>query len=143
LIRKSKRGLQVVKLTPEETAYQMEFRAIVECAAVRLVAERITPVEIERLREVVVEQEVLLNSQDFQALYESDLHFHQLLLKASRNPFIYRLSAALGMSFSAANATVSSVAIRTHASLLDAVGTGDADGAEKLMYEHIIGKAAS
>ncbi|MCC7352089.1 MAG: hypothetical protein IT446_16130 [Phycisphaerales bacterium] len=34
------------------------------------------------------------------------------------------------------------MAIRTHASLLDAVGTGDADGAEKLMYEHIIGKAA-
>ncbi|MCC6241128.1 MAG: GntR family transcriptional regulator [Phycisphaerales bacterium] len=138
LIRKSKCGLQVTKLTPQETGYQKEFRAIVECAAVRLAGQRITPAEIERLREVIAEQEILETAKDMQAFGESDLLFHQLLLKASRNPFLTRLSGTLGMGLVVGGSEPCKATVEMHAQILDAVAKGDADEAEKQMYKHVI-----
>jgi DNA-binding GntR family transcriptional regulator len=137
LIRKSKRGLQVTKLSPEESAYQIEFRAIVECAAVRLAAQRITPPEIERLREIVAQQEVLENAKDTQAFRESDLLYHQLLLKASRNPFIMRLSGTLGMGLVVGGVEPNETTVEMHALILEAVANGDADEAERLLHRHV------
>jgi len=148
LISKSKRGLEVTQLSPEEIMYQVEFRAIVECAAIRLVAERITPAELQRLREVVAQQEILIRAQDREAFRESDLSFHQLLLKATRNPFIIRLSGTLALGSMIENERegeegetrlrlADAVAVEGHRRILNAVARKRADEAEALMYEHI------
>ncbi len=136
LIRKSRRGLEVTKLSPEEVLYQVEFRAIIECAAVRLAAERITPAEIARLDEVIAQQEILEHAKDLEAFRESDLAFHQLILKATNNPFITRLSGTLAMGSIVGKVQHGGV-VEGHRRILDALRKGDADEAEDLMYDHV------
>jgi len=137
LLRKSKRGLEVTKLSPEEVLYQVEFRAIIECAAVRLAAERITPQEIQRLREVIAHQEILLHAKDLEAFVESDLTFHQLLLKATNNPFLIRMSGSLALG-SIVTRTSNAGVVEGHRRILEAVAGGRVDEAEDLMYAHIV-----
>jgi DNA-binding GntR family transcriptional regulator len=136
LIRKSKRGLEVTKLSPEEILYQVEFRAIMECAAVRLAAERITAPEIERIQEVIAQQEILEHAKDLEAFRESDLVFHQLILKASKNPFMIRLTGSLAMGSVLGEVQHGGV-VEGHRRILEAIRRGEADEAEALMYEHI------
>jgi DNA-binding GntR family transcriptional regulator len=136
LIRKSKRGLEVTKLSPEEILYQVEFRAIMECAAVRLAAERITPAEIERLQEVIGQQAILEHAKDLEAFREADIAFHQLLLRATKNPFIIRMSGTLAMGSVLGEVQHGGV-VDGHRRILDAIRHGDADEAESLMYDHI------
>jgi DNA-binding GntR family transcriptional regulator len=136
LISKSKRGLQVTELSAEEVSYQQEFRAIIECAAVRLAAGRITDGELERLRELVDQQRILELAREHDAFRESDLMFHQLLLKATHNPFLIRLSGSLALGPIMGQVEHGGVA-ESHRRILDAVSRGDADEAEDLMYEHV------
>lgn len=139
LISKSgNRGLKVAEMSPEEVRSQVEFRSIVECAAVRLACTRIKPDLIERLQELVEEQEVLVHAKDWQAFRESDVVFHHLLLKASENSFMAQLSGspALGAIFSPKN-SIDMSTVEGHRKILAAVRNGAADEAEKLIYEHI------
>jgi len=138
LISKSRRGLEVTKLSPDEVLHQIEFRAIIECAAVRLAAERITPPEIERLREVVAQQAILERAKDVEAFCESDLAFHQLILRATNNPFIIRLSGTLALGSVIAGKKNDGVT-EGHRQILEALARRDADRAEELMYDHVAG----
>jgi len=136
LIRKSKRGLEVTKLSAEEIPYQIEFRAMVECAAVRLACERITPAEIERLHEVLAEQEILEHAKDLQAFGEKDQAFHQLILKATKNPFIIRLSGTLAMGSIMAKVPHNGV-VEGHRRILESIERKEVDAAASLMLDHI------
>jgi len=137
LVSKSKRGLEVTKLSPEEVLYQVEFRAIIECAAVRFATERITPSEIARLREVVAQQVILERARDLAAFRESDLAFHQLILRATGNPFIIRLSGTLALGSILGEVQHGGV-VEGHRAILDAIEKRDADLAEDLMYHHCV-----
>lgn len=141
LISKSRRGLEVTKLSPDEVEYQIEFRSIVECAAVRLAAERITSAEIDRMRELLAQQAILERARDVEAFCESDLTFHQLILRATKNPFIIRLagSLAMGSVFAGKKLDKNEGVTEGHRQILEALAKKDADLAERLMYHHIAG----
>jgi DNA-binding GntR family transcriptional regulator len=141
LISKSRRGLEVTRLSLEDAEFQIEFRSIVECAAVRLAAERITPDEIERLRELLSQQAILELAKDVEAFCESDQTFHQLILRATKNPFISRLSGSLAMGsvFVGKNSDNTESVTEGHRQILEALAKRDADLAEQLMYHHIAG----
>lgn len=142
LVQRSRRGLEVRNLSTEDVGYQAEFRAIIECAAVRLASERITPDEINRLGELVDQQEILCRSDDMDAFVESDLAFHQLILRATRNPFISRIAAMLAMGAHFTDASNESTA-RNHRRILDAIAAGDAERAAELTYEHVISSVST
>lgn len=136
LISRSKRGLEVVSMSPDEAEYQTEFRAIVECSAARLAADRMTEAELDRLYELIAHQRILERSRDWDAFRESDLAFHHQILKATDNPFITRLSGTLAMGQQLGPKEMLGVP-DNHQGIADALAARDADEAERLMYEHV------
>lgn len=154
IVSKSRGGLKVTKMSPKETERQIEFRTIIECAAVRLACLRITTLELERLQEVVDHQKILTQPKDQEAFLEADLTFHHLILKATDNPFFIRMSSSLALGqlhmrvdideeividgqrryvHTPSNASV----VTGHQHILDALKERNADKAEKLMYAHV------
>lgn len=136
LVSRSKRGMEVTALSPEEAEYQTEFRTIVECAAARLSAERITQPQLDQLYALVDEQEILEHAQETDAFRESDQKFHQLILQSTKNPFIVRLSGTLAMGSQIGDDGREGVAMG-HRRIVDALAESDPDKAERLMYEHV------
>jgi DNA-binding GntR family transcriptional regulator len=138
LLSKSKCGLEVTPMSHEDIEHQAEFRVIVECAAVRLVAKRLTPEYSERLQEEVARQAVLLHEQNWRAILESDLYFHELLLNATQNPFLMRLSGSIALGLHYCGTERDNYAtVDEHREILEAVIAGDADLAVRLMHLHI------
>lgn len=140
LLSKSKCGLEVTRLSPEDAEHQLEFRVIVECAAVRLASRRLSDEDAEQLQEELSRQSALVHEQDWRALHESDLRFHQLLLKATNNPFLNRLTGtiALGLLYTGLENESTSV-VEEHRAILEAVIQGDEDEASHLMHLHVVG----
>lgn len=136
LVQRSRRGLEVTRLSPEHVAYQAEFRAIIECAAARLACERIAADQVEQLRRLIDQQEILSCSDDLEAFIESDLAFHQGILAATGNPFLSRIAATMAMG---AHFTGRSNArtVENHRQILDAIAAGQADRAAELMHAHV------
>jgi len=141
------RGMKVAEMTPEEARQQIEFRAVIECAAVQMAAERITPAEIKRLQEILDEQEVLVYANDKQAFHESDVTFHHLILKAAGNTFIAQMAGSLAMGATYSSQTVNEVeylsVVHNHRRILEAVRRGLGEEAKGLMYEHVVTEGPS
>jgi DNA-binding GntR family transcriptional regulator len=134
------RGMKVAEMTPEEARQQVEFRTVIECAALEMACERITSAQIERLEDLLLEQEVLVNAKDWQAFRESDLTFHHLLLSAAGNKFISQMSGSLAMGSTYSPQVANDLSIvHSHRRILEAVRLGLIEDAKRLMHEHITG----
>lgn len=138
LLSKSKCGLEVTRVPPEDVPHQIEFRAIIECAATRLAAQRITPDEVARLQEEISRQAVLHHDEDWRAMRESDLLFHQLILRATNNPFLARLSGTLALGLVYAGYGDEQRIDVGHRAILEAISDGDGELAARHMYEHVV-----
>lgn len=112
-----------------------DLRRVVEPAAVRMAAERATPediAEIERAYEGM--KQAVEKGGDY---VTHDLHFHQGLLRASRNRMIVQMSKALGallrtsFEISTARKDGPRNSLPLHRAVLDAVRAHDPEKAER------------
>ncbi len=117
----------------------IEIRHALEPAIAGLAAERATLADIEKMRELILDQERAgrLNDQ-----IEADIQFHNHLALATRNPiFPLLLSTVLPLMFESRRRTISKVGVTRaligHRAILDAVHQRDMKGARAAMERHL------
>ena len=126
---------------PENLAHLKQLRKILETSAVKIAAERCTPEDVANLRALVADQESKLG-QD-QAFIEADIAFHVALSAISGNPLIQAVTQAmLSWLFQYYKPLLlwagrESTTLLEHARLVDCLETRDADGALRMMTDHL------
>ncbi|MBW6395158.1 FadR family transcriptional regulator [Thermus sp. SYSU G05001] len=118
-----------------------EFRYIVEPEAAALAAKRADKDVLDRLAEILTEQEASL--QDVHGFLALDLEFHRLIAVASGNGVLQEMVSALNAGLRetrlrAIKATFDPIrSLEGHRRVLKAILSGDADGARQAMRQHL------
>lgn len=101
LVSGKKGGYFVRDYTDEEINEIYESRAILEIAAARLAIERATQEDIQQLKEICDQMQLLAENNYIIGIQESDLRFHTLLIKATHNKKLEQVyfSAHLPLTF--------------------------------------------
>jgi GntR family transcriptional repressor for pyruvate dehydrogenase complex len=121
----------------------IEVRRMVETGAAALAARRHTPEHAEEMRQAIADMKRFHESGDLDGFVIADIAFHDVVLKASGNPFVRALLAQLSQSLYRARRETSAVkeiqshAIAFHQRVLDSILTGDAELARRAMDEHM------
>ena len=146
LVRVEKnRGVFVRQVSLEEANEIFEVRAALEAMIGRLAAKRIREEQISRIRAVVKKMHAVSRARDAAAYYPLNVEFHELLAEASGNTVLlanYRrvvnqldLYRRETLMRSAEHIPIST---QDHEAILNAVAKGDAELAERLLFEHVI-----
>ena len=81
-------GAKIVTLSIEDVADIYDVLIVLEGAAARLAAGKISDQELEKLREYQFTMEKAIGEKNVELVLELNLQFHTLLTKASRNPYL-------------------------------------------------------
>jgi DNA-binding FadR family transcriptional regulator len=130
--------LEYERVTPSQV---FEIRAILEPAAARLAASRITPDELSALRECVSEMEA--RAEDNSAWLGAGILFHTLVFRASHNPVLHAFMDSLSHVMYPRAVTEGTPhelrpeALEEHRALLTSLASHHPDRAERAMAQHI------
>src|SRR5690349_14510380 len=139
-----RRGLAVTPLDPRlfEEIYQL--RSAVEPLAVRLATPRLTTDAKRRGRSLIAQGRAAVNAGDGKLLVQADMDFHSFIYELSDNSLVVQtmrlnwqhLRRAMGqvLRFSGLARRV----WREHDAILAAMARGDADGAARLINDHVV-----
>lgn len=137
------RGATVVGVGREELIDIYKIRMRLEGLASAEAARRITPEDIEKLKESVELAEFYIKKQDAEHLKELDSQFHSIIYRASGNRLLYKTLSELHRNIhfyrkqSLAVPERLTRSIEEHREILAAIERGDADEADRLTSEHI------
>jgi GntR family transcriptional repressor for pyruvate dehydrogenase complex len=118
-----------------------ESRKLIDGGIGRMAAERITPEDLTRMKNMLLVQRGLIN--DPIGFRVSDVEFHRVLSDATGNPFLVRVSTSLyilGMEYrriAAENPGVLGQSFRDHELIIAALEARDPDAAEAAMVQHM------
>lgn len=137
------KGAVVASPTPEETRQIFEARRGLEGVIVRLAARNAQPADIRDLRERMQREHEAMHRFDQPAWSRLASSFHMRLAQLARNPILERYLAELLSRCSLIVAVYeppgnASCEHDEHESLVDCIARGDADGAARLMEEHLL-----
>ncbi len=138
-----RQGMLVPEITVDDIQQVYEFRGLIEACAARLAAERITPDDLARLREVHSAIEQAIEREDPLAFADQDERFHRLLAAGARNELLeetfdrtYALSLRLWFYFFQRRETLKETA-HEHRAILDALEARRPEASEQAMRAHI------
>ena len=137
------RGATVVGVGREELIDIYKIRMRLEGLASAEAARRITPEDIEKLKESVELAEFYIKKQDAEHIKELDSQFHSIIYRASGNRLLYKTLSELHRNIhfyrkqSLAVPERLTRSIEEHREILAAIERGDADEADRLTSEHI------
>ena len=80
-----RRGTYVADISLKDVVQVFEIRSALEELAAGLAAERITPDELEELERILVEINEYIDRDEFDKIVDTDIRFHGVLYRASRN----------------------------------------------------------
>jgi DNA-binding GntR family transcriptional regulator len=135
-------GLVVRELTETDLTEVFYVREALEGMAARLAAQNATPSEIAELRELLEDMEAVSGRGDVSVLRDLTGEFHKLVCRASHNNrLLLSLTALLDHVRQDQFSTLyvggrPAEAIKEHQTLLMAIETHDAEGAERAAREH-------
>jgi DNA-binding GntR family transcriptional regulator len=122
-----------------------EVRAALDGLIGRLAAQRIEAAALQRLRELVKRMHAAGRTRDVDAYFPLNIEFHELLARAAGNAALLhdyqRVVNQLNLfrrATLAHDAEHIAVSTRDHEAIVDAVAKGDAEQAERLLFEHAI-----
>jgi DNA-binding FadR family transcriptional regulator len=123
-----------------------DVRIAIEGTAARLAAERATPAEITRMRQLFGEMEREIG--DAQRYAQADLELHATILRATHNALLAQLSHTISEGLVASRevtvrspgASVASMPL--HSDVVEAIASRDPDRAAELMAQ-LVGRALS
>ena len=118
---------------------QIEVRTSVECQIAELAAQRITPEQLEKLREALEE---LRRAKTRAQVVEADVRFHTQLAESTGNPLFCTLLATVAELMRASIASMNpgpawNVSLELHEAIFRAVDRGDASAARDAMAAHM------
>jgi phosphonate utilization transcriptional regulator len=146
LVRTEKnRGVFVRQVSIEEANDIYEVRAVLDGLIGRLAASRITPAQLARLKAVVKRMRAAERTLDADEYFPLNLEFHEVLAEATGNTALianyrrvvnelnlYRREMLLRDGDNITRST------REHEAIVEAVAKGQADTAERLLFDHVI-----
>lgn len=143
VVHMPRRGSWASSLSFIDLRHMIETRRIVEPAAARIAARRITRDQIERIRDELDRSEVMVVAGDYAGCVYLDLKFHSMIAQASLNPSLTRMVNRINQElmrfwyFSFVHIRDLELPFQQHRSILDLLRQGDGNGAERIMHEHI------
>lgn len=144
-----RRGVVVVRLTPQRIADMFETTAEVEALCVRLATYRMTPLERGRLIEVHEASAAAVAADDVDAYDRLNRTFHEALYAATHNAFMAEQALALRERLAAFRRTQLRHGDRIrrsreeHDGVLAAIAEGDGETAARRMRAHMLRAAAA
>lgn len=136
-------GMIVAKMDLQQLLALWELLAELEGVAVRLACQRMTPEEREALLQVHAQSRVHAESDDVAGWQQSNLHFHDLIYRATRNPYlrmeVMRIRARTGYYRRHAFGALGNIraSFEQHERVVDAFRRGDMEGAVVAMVQHM------
>ncbi len=143
------RGMRVVEFTPEDIEDIYAVRAALEARAARAAAGRLTPEQIAELRELVAAMQASQAPDQIEQNRVLNRRFHQLIYQASGRAYLTRALSQMWAWFPTMFLSTYPVTARTplagreadvdeHVAITEALAAGDADLAERLVYDHVL-----
>lgn len=152
-IRLSQEGLLVIRpqigtfvsrLNVEQIHEAVFARVALECASVRIAAERATPRDIRDLRDNIRDHHQASEDGEMDLVYERDAGFHIKLLEISGHPGLWKMvnqarshMARLRQLSVTRMSNTSSQAVAYHTEIADAVEAGNGELAAQKLEAHI------
>lgn len=132
------RGLQVTPIDPQWIGQVYEVRGALDALAVRLAAQRRTPLD----PALLAMGRAAVKRGDIKAMIDADLAFHTALYRAAQNPLIeqsallhwHHIRRAMGEALQ--SAMLREPVWDEHEAIASAVARGDVNLAERLMQQH-------
>lgn len=136
-------GARVAQLTVSELNDLYQLRSVLEGMACELAATRITPLQLEKLQNLLAIQEAALAKGDTYFQEEGDVDFHYQIIQASGNKHLqetlvgglYHLLRMYRYQCTNKNRPVKAIA--EHRRIVDAIAQRDGELASLLMRRHI------
>jgi len=119
------------------------IRETLECRAVRLVADKITPDQLDLLRAHLDRQEKTIVGGDRAGFFASDEAMHRDLMRIAEHPSVWDLVASVKAQLdrvrylSLEDDDWLSMIFGQHNEIIDSIAAGDADRAERTMQAHL------
>ncbi len=146
VVREPRKGISVAKITPQEAEDIYRIRASLDGLATSLAVQKRTPEFMKKLRKMH-EQMIRAAENESCTTYQNlNQKFHSLIITTCGNPRLiqqidnfdkqtmrYRLAVASGPGWMS-NST------RIHTAIVDAIEAGDAEAAERIRKESILGQ---
>ncbi len=145
LVRTEKnRGVFVRDLPVEEAVEIFELRAAMDELVGRRLAQSIAPAALKEIRGLVDQMEVAVKARDAPRYHLLNLRFHDRLVELAGNAkltAIYRKlikELSLFRRLNLADGGLMPVSVSEHRHIVKAIAAGDADGAGRAMYAHVM-----
>jgi DNA-binding GntR family transcriptional regulator len=138
-----RRGAYVAGISVKDIADVFEVRAALEALAASLAAARIKDDELEELERSLVEIAEVSDSHDIEAVVARDTGFHDVIYRASRNPWLMQIISNLQDQVQRFRmATLSrpgrtKEAVEEHKKIVEAISERNSELAAQLAREHI------
>jgi DNA-binding GntR family transcriptional regulator len=135
-------GLYVADVDVPDLEQISEMRLSLESLCARLAAQRATPDDLAVLDALRKEQSGI-PPEDSRRLFDVDHRFHQAIARAAHNKYLTRtLDHFFGLSQRLWYLALPQMgflpgAVQKHLDLVEAIRSGDADRAEKIMHDHV------
>lgn len=137
------KGVFVKGVSPQDISDICTIRMLIEGLAAKWAAEKITPHEIDELKEAVELEEFYTMKSNIDQLLQFDTRFHDLIYKACKSkPLMHVLSTFHNYIRKARKISMSSPkrameVLEEHKAILQAIIERDAAKAERLATEHV------
>lgn len=138
-----RRGTYVADISLKDISQVFEIRSALEELAAALAAERITNEEIEYLERMLVEIGTYIETKEMDKVVETDIAFHEVLYKASRNDRLVEIFHNLReqtLRFRTVSMNQPGRLAKTreeHRLLVEAIANRDANKARKMARMHM------
>jgi DNA-binding GntR family transcriptional regulator len=133
-----RRGAYVAGIDRVRLLEALELRAMHEALAVRLCCERITRIEVREMMELIEQIHELGNAAQARRMDALDRQLHKRLIELSANSMLTRLADNYWLPIRSLRDDRDPGIVRSeHRTILQAIQSGDADAAEKMVRQHI------
>jgi len=146
VVREPRKGISVARITPQEAEDIYRIRASLDGLATSLAVRRRTPeflVKLKKMHEQMIRAAEKNNGTTYQNLNRK---FHELIISNSGNPRLIQLIRNFDKQTTRYRLTVMSGpgwmdnSTKLHTAIVKAIGAGDAEAAERIRKESILGQ---
>ena len=143
VIMMPRRGTYVSDISTNDVKEIFEIRSALESLATGLAARRIEPDELETLQNLLVEIEGYIAKNDIEKIVETDIKFHGLLYKVSRNERLVNIINNLKEQLARFRTLSMSYpgrlqeTLEEHSEMVEAIANGDVSAARDAAEHHM------
>lgn len=143
VIMMPRRGTYVSDISTNDVKEIFEIRSALESLATGLAARRIEPDELETLQNLLIEIEGYIAKNDIEKIVETDIKFHGLLYKVSRNERLVNIISNLKEQLARFRTLSMSYpgrlqeTLEEHSEMVEAIANGDVSAARDAAEHHM------